>query len=120
MRVQSPERVGVGGRLAAFVLERFPFALAPLREALEACAADRIPERDASRLESFRVIFRQELNRALAPVDLSDVPDPTPGTVASQRLEHARRELVDACDGFLAPEAIAASLTTEEPLQPLP
>ena len=34
--VQTPARAGVGGRLAAFVLERFPFALAPVREALEA------------------------------------------------------------------------------------
>jgi 2-oxoisovalerate dehydrogenase E1 component len=116
-RVQTPARIGIGGRLAAFVLERFPFALVPVREALEACGADRIPERDAARIESFRVVFRQELSRALEPVELGDVPDPTPGTAAPQRLEHTRRELVDACDGFLAREAIVASLTTDERLE---
>jgi 2-oxoisovalerate dehydrogenase E1 component len=107
-------RAGVGGRLAAFVLERFPFALGPVREALEACGANRIPERDASRIESLRIVFRHELSRTLEPVDLGDLPDPTPGTSAPLRLEDARRELVDACDGFLAREAIAASLTTAE------
>ena len=30
------------------------------------------------------------------------------------RLEQARQDLIDACDGFLAREAIAASLTTDE------
>ncbi|MBI4485930.1 MAG: hypothetical protein HY655_07960, partial [Acidobacteria bacterium] len=63
--VRTPAQAGVGGRLAAFVVERFPFALAPVREALEACGADRIADRDAPRLESFRVVFRRELNRAL-------------------------------------------------------
>jgi len=112
--VQTPARAGVVGRLAAFVLERFPFALAPVREALEACGADRVPERDAARLESLRVLFRQELNRAFDPFDLGDLADPTPGSTARRRLEEARRELVEACDGFLAREAIAASLTPEE------
>ncbi|MGH6690553.1 MAG: thiamine pyrophosphate-dependent enzyme, partial [Gammaproteobacteria bacterium] len=112
--VQSSARTGVGGRLAAFVLERCPFALSPVREALEACGADRIPERDAARIESLRLVFRRELNRALEPVDLSGVPEPTPGVEPLQRLDEARRELVDACDGFLAREAIAASLTVDE------
>jgi 2-oxoisovalerate dehydrogenase E1 component len=112
--VQTPARAGVGGRLAAFVLERFPFALAPVRETLEACGADRIPDRDAPRLESFRLVFRRELNRTLEVVDLGDVPEPTPGTAAAGRLDAARRELAEACDGFLAREAIAASLTTDE------
>ncbi len=115
--VQIPARAGVGGRLAAFVLERCPFALGPVREALEACGADRILERDAARVESFRIVFRQELNRALEPVDLGEVPDPTPGSSAPQRLDDARRELLDACDGFLGREAIAASLTRAERIE---
>jgi len=112
--VEAAARVGVGGRLAAFVLERFPFALAVVRETLAACGADRISGRDAARIESLRILFRQELNRALEPLELGDIPDPTPGTAAPRRLEQARRELVDACDGLLAREAIAASLTAEE------
>jgi 2-oxoisovalerate dehydrogenase E1 component len=115
--IQAPAQSGVGGRLAAFVLERFPFALAPVRETLEACGAGRLPERDASRLESFRITFRQELNRALEAVDLSDVPETTPGVTAPARLDEARRELADACDAFLAREAIAASFTVDERIE---
>jgi 2-oxoisovalerate dehydrogenase E1 component len=112
--VQAAARAGVGGRLIAFVLERFPFALGAVREALEACGADRIEERDAPRLESLRISFRHELNRTLEAVDLSDVGETTPGVSAPRRLEAACKELVDACDGFLAREAIAASLTPDE------
>ncbi|HTM35073.1 MAG TPA: thiamine pyrophosphate-dependent enzyme, partial [Vicinamibacterales bacterium] len=40
-----------------------------------------------------------------------------PGTTAIKRMEQARAELVDSCDGFLRREAIAASLTKEERLE---
>ena len=113
-RVQAAARAGVGNRLAAFALERFPFALAAVREALDACGADRLGDRDAARIESFRIVFRQELKRALAAADLGDLGDTTPRISAPGRFEHARAELVGACDGYLAREAIAASLTAEE------
>ncbi|MBI3047542.1 MAG: hypothetical protein HYY76_04460 [Acidobacteria bacterium] len=112
--IQAAAGAGLASRLAAFVVERFPFALATVREALEASGADRIPERDAPRLESLRISFRRELSRSFDTIDLSDVGETTPRVSAPHRLEAARKELVDACDAFLAREAIAASLTAEE------
>ena len=41
-------------------------------------------------------------------------PDPTPGVKASERLLQASQEIVDAADGFLSREAIAASFTRDE------
>jgi 2-oxoisovalerate dehydrogenase E1 component len=105
---------GVAVRLTSFVLERFPFALGVVQESLEACGAGQIADRDASRIESFRVAFRRELKRTLDAVTVGDVTDPTPGVTPGQRWNSARKELVDACDGFLAREALAASLTSDE------
>src|SRR5204863_5043175 len=42
------------------------------------------------------------------------VPETTPGVSVNQRLHQAVTEVVDACDGFLRREAIAASLTPDE------
>jgi 2-oxoisovalerate dehydrogenase E1 component len=85
-------------RLCAFVLERFPFALDIVRQAAEP---------DTS-------VFRSRLERALDRLDARDLPETTPRVSARQRLDQARRALLDACDGFLAREAVAASLTVEE------
>ena len=112
--VPASAGAGVAARLAAFALERFPFALSPVQEVLDACGADRLGERDASAIESFRTVFRKELKRILGATGRGDVPDPTPGTTGRARFDSARTELVEACDGFLAREAIAASLTREE------
>jgi 2-oxoisovalerate dehydrogenase E1 component len=112
--VPASAGAGVAARLAAFALERFPFALPPVQEVLDACGAERLGERDASAIESFRAAFRKELKRILGATDVGDVPDPTPGTTGRGRWDVARTELIEACDGFLAREAIAASLTREE------
>jgi 2-oxoisovalerate dehydrogenase E1 component len=104
---------GIAGRLASFVVERYPFALAPVQEALEGAGATRIGERDAAALDALRPRFRQELARHLS-FDETDLPETTPGTTAAARFGAAREELLDACDGFLRREAIAASLTPEE------
>ena len=42
------------------------------------------------------------------------IDETTPGVTAVKRLEQARAEIVEACDGFLAREAIRASLTADE------
>ena len=104
---------GVAARLSSFVLERFPFALAIVQEALQSSAA-KISERDGAHIEFFRLEFRRELKRALEGTAAADLPDPTPGVSAGQRIEAARSELAAACDAFLVREAIAASLTAEE------
>ena len=60
------------------------------------------------------------LRRALAKALYDNVTAPegiaetTPGTSAIKRLEQARAEVVDACDGFLRRAAIEASLTKDE------
>jgi 2-oxoisovalerate dehydrogenase E1 component len=112
--VQASAGASVAARLAAFALERFPFALSSVQEVLDACGAERLGERDASAIESFRAAFRKELKRILHAIDVGDVADPTPGVSGRVRFESARTELIEGCDGFLAREAIAASLTREE------
>ncbi|MGH9255611.1 MAG: alpha-ketoacid dehydrogenase subunit alpha/beta [Vicinamibacterales bacterium] len=119
MRSPPQAASGIATGLAAFVLERFPFALTIVREVIEACGAHRIPDREAARIESFRVVFRKELRRVLDAVDLGDIDETTPGVSAAHRAHAACRELIDACDGFLAREAIRASFTSEERLEML-
>jgi 2-oxoisovalerate dehydrogenase E1 component len=104
---------GLAGRLAAFVLERYPFALPLVTEAIEAVGASRTRDRDASAIEALRPRLRHEIARRVA-FDVADLPEPTPAVSAASRLESARTELVDACDGFLHRETIAASLTPDE------
>jgi 2-oxoisovalerate dehydrogenase E1 component len=99
---QTAPATGVAARLCAFVLERFPFALPLVRQALE-----RLDVAD-------RAGFRRELDRAFRSLDLTGVAEPTPGVTAAQRLDAARSEVIDACDGFLARDAIATSLTPDE------
>jgi len=99
-------------RLRSFVLERYPFALPIVERALESCPA---PEKTSnSAIDTFRAPFRQALTDHSASIDVGGVPDPTPGVATQERLNQAREELIDACDGFLARDAIAASLTDEE------
>ena len=57
------------------------------------------------------------LEHELRAVDVSDLPETTPGVAPTARWKDAVRELLDAVDGFFAREAIAASLTREEKLE---
>ena len=99
-------------RLMSFVVERYPFALSAAQRALQSCDADRATTRDS--IEQLRPLLCQELTKGLAELDASDLPETTPGVMAAARLQAARTELVEACDGFLIREAIAASLTDDE------
>ncbi|MDO8678790.1 MAG: thiamine pyrophosphate-dependent enzyme [Acidobacteriota bacterium] len=107
---------GLASRFGAFVAERYPFALGVALEAFEKSGVGAIKARDAVKLDLARVPFR----RALASVLYAQVTAPegiaetTPGTSAVKRLEQARAELVEACDGFLRRAAIEASLTKAE------
>ena len=107
---------GLKAGLSAFVAERFPFALSPaaaaLDRALEARGGD--PGRDAEALDALRGPLRDGLGRAFAPSGVDDLPDSTPGVAAAARLAAAAAEIVEACDGFLRRESVAASLTPEE------
>src|SRR5262245_36111131 len=102
-------------RFAAFVAERHPLALSVVLEALDAVRRGSTDARAAS-IEALRAPFRRELARRLYhSLEAPDgIDETTPGVSAIKRLEQARAELVDACDGFLAREAIRASLTADE------
>jgi len=107
---------GLASRFAAFVAERHPFALKFALDAFEAAGVGAIKSRDAVKLDAARVPFRRGLARSLydqvaAPEGIAET---TPGTSAIKRLEQARAEVVDACDGFLRRAAIEASLTRAE------
>ncbi len=107
---------GLGSRFAAFVAERHPFALPHALEAFESAGLLALKGRDAVKIDAARAVFRRALakllyERVAAP---DGIAEPTPGTPASKRLEQARAEVVDACDGFLRRAAIEASLTKDE------
>ena len=90
-------------RFASFIAERHPFAAKIAVRALEQAAGDH---------DKFRALLEPLLADALNVA--IDIPDTTPGVSARQRFEHAIREVLEACDGFLRREAIAASLSSDE------
>ena len=107
---------GLGGRFAAFVAERHPFALPYALEAFDGAGLAAIKTRDAVKIDAARPALRRALAKLLydqvgAPEGIAET---TPGVAASKRLEQARAEVVDACDGFLRRAAIEASLTKDE------
>src|SRR5437764_5407335 len=51
------------------------------------------------------------------PTRRSSDLETTPGVTVEQRLDEAKRTLLEDCDGFLRREAIAASLTPEERIE---
>src|SRR4029453_760236 len=97
----------------AFLIEACPFALPLVQRAIESAAVPD-PGRDAVQIKrcanAFRAALELEIGRLQAPGAL----DTTPGVTAERRLASARTELLEACDGFFAREAIAASLTPDE------
>lgn len=105
---------GLSSRFGAFVAERFPFALAAVMEALDAVGVGGVRDRDGVRIDALRASLRKELSRTIAGRMPEGLAETTPGTPAARRVEQARAELIDACDGFLRREAIAASLTPDE------
>ena len=103
---------GLTARLCAFVLERFPFALPIVQDVVAETRGPTAKTADAA--EVLRRTLVRKLERALSELDATELPETTPRVPAPKRLEQARRALLEACDGFLAREAIAASLTANE------
>ncbi|HUF78129.1 MAG TPA: thiamine pyrophosphate-dependent enzyme [Thermoanaerobaculia bacterium] len=107
-------------RFAAFVAERFPFALEGARESAEEVAAEGPAEPAGSEaaIEALRAPLRAALERRFAPGrdrrSAGELPETTPGVAAGERLARAAEELIEACDGFFRREAITASLTRDE------
>ena len=105
----SHASTAVAARLAAFVVERFPFAITAVQRALDAMPRDS--------LDSARDRLRTEIRRQLRDADISDLPETTPGVTAEERWNAAVTGLLDAIDGFMAREAIVTSLTADEKLE---
>src|SRR5215831_13095590 len=103
----------LAARFAAFVTERFPFALDRAIDAFGAVCREE-PGRDPAAIDRLRGPLAEALARRIDGEAPRGIPDPTPRVTAADRLRHARAELLDACDGFLRREAIAASLTRDE------
>jgi 2-oxoisovalerate dehydrogenase E1 component len=99
-------------RLEAFVTERFPFAVAPVRAAFDACKG--AFKADDPALDALRQAFQRELRTRVQNVAPSERIETTPGIEAPQRFQHAVEDLVSACDGFFHRAAIRASLTPDE------
>ncbi|MBI2834378.1 MAG: hypothetical protein HYX76_08130 [Acidobacteria bacterium] len=112
----TPTR-GLAGRFGAFVAERYPFALEPALAVFASLASGLGETRGpgaAPRIEALRPSLRQTLGACVRSAAPPGIGETTPRVGAGQRLRTAVGELIDACDGFLAREAIAASLTMDE------
>lgn len=106
----------LSSRFGAFVAEQHPALLRAVGEVFEAAGGGKVKPRDKAALDALRPIFRRELASRLYR-DLSGgetLDETTPGVSAIRRLEQARAQVLDACDGWLQREAIAASLTNDE------
>jgi 2-oxoisovalerate dehydrogenase E1 component len=99
-------------RLEAFVVERYPFAAAPVRAAFDACKGS--VRADEASLDALRTTFEAALRGRLENVAPTERLETTPGVDAPARFQQATDELVEACDGFLQRAAIRASLTPDE------
>ena len=102
----------MAARFGAFVAERHPFALGLALEAFAEAGGAGLGC-DVGAIEAVRARLRGVLS-ARPDATLPPLAETTPGMTAAERLRAARAELVEACDGFLRRESIAASLTPEE------
>jgi 2-oxoisovalerate dehydrogenase E1 component len=117
-----PRRLlSIGERFGAFVAERHPFASRAAIETLADLLTHReLVMRDPASIDSLRAEFaealRARLTAELTATSLPSLPsiETTPRVTASERLAIAVETVVSECDGFLAREAIAASLTAGE------
>ncbi len=85
-------------------------------QVFEATGGGKLKPRDKAGLEALRPVFRRELTsrlyREMSGGETLD--ETTPGVSAIRRLEQARAQIVEACDGWLQREAISVSLTADE------
>ncbi len=106
----------LSSRFGAFVAEQHPALLRVVREVFEAAGGGKVKPRDKAALDALRPVFRRELASRLyrEMTGGETLDETTPGVSAIRRLEQARAQVLDACDGWLQREAISASLTNDE------
>jgi 2-oxoisovalerate dehydrogenase E1 component len=109
-------RPTAAARLAAFVLERYPFAAAAVAKAVEAFPGS--DAADAPALARLRAALPAALRQAL-PSPPANLPECTPAVAAAVRWRSAVDEIVDACDGLLRREELRLSLTRAERVEVL-
>jgi 2-oxoisovalerate dehydrogenase E1 component len=106
----------LAARFAAFVAEHHPFALPAARRAFEEiCPTD--PGREAGAIDVLRPAMAAALRRHLTMPLVEGLSETTPGVSFEDRMEQARTQILEDCDGFLAREALAAGLTREERIE---
>lgn len=106
----------VVSRFGAFIAEQHPSLVKTVLDVFDTAGGAKLKPRDRAGLDALRPTFRRELAGRLYR-DLSGgetLDETSPGVSAIKRLEQARSQIVDACDGWLQREAIAASLTNDE------
>ena len=103
-------------RFGAFAAEQHPTLVRVLVDVFDVAGGRKLKPRDRAGLEALRPVFRRELaSRLYREVSGGEMLDETtPGVSAIRRLEQARAQVLDACDGWLQRESIAASLTNDE------
>jgi 2-oxoisovalerate dehydrogenase E1 component len=115
--VESRAPVGtrptLAARFGAFVAERYPFALGPALEAFRSVSPSD-PGRDEAAIEALRRPVSEALLSAVDHLPAEKFAEATPGVSVDARIQQAKTELLESCDGFLRREAIEASLTPEE------
>ena len=108
----APAASQLARKLRTFVIERYPFAIVPVAEAIEAVVG-RMPL-DSAAIDALRLPFAHELRRRLDIRDLSPADETTPGVAPQRRYASAVDEIVEACDGCLRRAVLVQSLTADE------
>jgi 2-oxoisovalerate dehydrogenase E1 component len=114
--VTAPRGATLASRFGAFVAEQHPTLVRLALEVFEAVGGGKLKPRDRAGLDALRPAYRRELASRLyhAVTGHEGLDETTPGVSAIRRLEQARAQVLDACDGWLHREALAASLTADE------
>ena len=112
-RTPARTRLPLAARFGAFVAERFPFALGPVLEAFRSVSASD-PGRDEAAIETLRRPLSEALLTAIDHLPAEKFEETSPGIAVDARMQQAKAELLEECDGFLRREAIEASLTDSE------
>ena len=114
--ITAARATGLASRFGAFVAEQHPTLVHLVLEVFDAAGGGKLKPRDRAGLDALRPLFRRELASRLYHVVTGPegLDETTPGISAIRRLEQARAQILDACDGWLQRESIAASLTNDE------